>query len=294
MANLKKSILGRESVQVASFGIRRLLHCLAGGRQSNATLEMAGTVVVFDFDRTLIDDDTDRWVVTRMGLTSLFNQLRPTLPWNSLMDRMMKELHSRGKTADDIAQCLNQMPLHPRVTEAIKSIHALGCDLRIVSDANQFFIEKILGHHGLLGCFSQIITNPTSIDDEGRVRISPYHDLSSSPHDCRLCPSNLCKGTVIDQILVSTTQNEKKRFIYLGDGRNDFCPSLKLGEGDYVMPRKGYPLWDQLCSKPTLVKAKIHEWSNGKELADILLRILNAISAEESINSSNRNHLNSS
>ncbi|WCJ42647.1 Pyridoxal phosphate phosphatase-related protein [Euphorbia peplus] len=253
---------------------------------------MAGTVVVFDFDRTLIDDDSDRWVVTRMGLTSFFNHLRPTLPWNSLMDRMMKELHLQGKTPNDIVHCLNQMPLHPRVTETIKSIHALGCDLRIVSDANQFFIEKILDHHGLLGCFSQITTNPASVDDQGRVRISPYHDFSSSPHDCRLCPSNLCKGMVVEKILVSTMiQNEKKRFIYLGDGRNDFCPCLKLGEGDYVMPRKEYPLWDQLCSKPSLVKAKILEWSNGEELADTLLRIVNAISAEESIKSSNCNNL---
>lgn len=43
------------------------------------------TVIVFDFDRTLIDDDSDRWVMTNMGLTNLFLQLRRTLPWNSLM-----------------------------------------------------------------------------------------------------------------------------------------------------------------------------------------------------------------
>ena len=103
---------------------------------------MVQMVVVFDFDRMLIDDNSDRWVVTQMGLTSLFNKLRSTLPWNSLMDRMMRELHS------------------------------LGCDLRIISDANQFFIAKILDHHGLVGCFLQIITNPSFVDDEGRLRIS--------------------------------------------------------------------------------------------------------------------------
>lgn len=42
-------------------------------------------VVVFDFDRTIIDDDSDSWVITEMGLTHLFNQLRPTMPWTSLM-----------------------------------------------------------------------------------------------------------------------------------------------------------------------------------------------------------------
>lgn len=47
---------------------------------------MAGdVVVVFDFDRTIIDDDSDRWVVTQMGLTQIFNELRNALPWTSLM-----------------------------------------------------------------------------------------------------------------------------------------------------------------------------------------------------------------
>lgn len=56
-----------------------------------------------------------------------------------------------------------------------------------------FFIEKILDHHGLLGCFSQISTNPSFVDDEGRLRIFPYHDLNTPPHGCHLCPPNLCK-----------------------------------------------------------------------------------------------------
>lgn len=46
---------------------------------------MAGIVVIFDFDRTIIDGDSDNWVVTEMGLTQLFNDLRSTVPWNSLM-----------------------------------------------------------------------------------------------------------------------------------------------------------------------------------------------------------------
>ena len=46
---------------------------------------MAGTMVVFDFDRTIIDGDSDRWVITEMCLTQLFNELRPIMTWNSLM-----------------------------------------------------------------------------------------------------------------------------------------------------------------------------------------------------------------
>lgn len=46
---------------------------------------MAGIVVVFDFDKTIIDCDSDNWVVDELGATDLFNQLLPTMPWNSLM-----------------------------------------------------------------------------------------------------------------------------------------------------------------------------------------------------------------
>lgn len=47
--------------------------------------KMLKRMVIFDFDRTIIDGDSDRWVVTQMGLTPLFDQLASTLPWNSLM-----------------------------------------------------------------------------------------------------------------------------------------------------------------------------------------------------------------
>ena len=73
----------------------------------------------------------------------------------------------------------------------------------------------------------------------------------------------------------------KRKFIYLGDGKGDYCPSLKLGDGDYVMPRKNYPLWDLICENRLLVKAEIHEWIDGEDLGEILLGLINKISIEE-------------
>jgi 2,3-diketo-5-methylthio-1-phosphopentane phosphatase len=67
------------------------------------------------------------------------------------------------------------------------------CDLKVVSDANAFFIETVLEHHGVLGCFSEINTTPARVDADGRLRISPFHDPTSSPHGCSLCPENMCK-----------------------------------------------------------------------------------------------------
>ncbi|XP_022846873.1 inorganic pyrophosphatase 1-like [Olea europaea var. sylvestris] len=243
---------------------------------------MAGVVVVFDFDKTIIDLDSDNWVVDELGATDLFNQLLPTMPWNSVMDMMMKELYTQGKTIDDIQEVLKRAPIHPRVIPAIKTAHSLGCDLRIVSDANLFYIETILVHLGIRDCFTEINTNPGYVNEEGRLRIFPFHDFQSSSHGCNLCPPNMCKGMIIERIQASLAKEGKKTMIYLGDGSGDFCPSLKLKEGDYVMPRKNFPVWDLICQNRELVRAKIDEWSDGEELERVLLKLIEAISIQES------------
>jgi pyridoxal phosphate phosphatase PHOSPHO2 len=48
---------------------------------------MASIVVVFDFDKTIVECDSDNWVVDELGFTDLFNELVPTMPWNNLMVR---------------------------------------------------------------------------------------------------------------------------------------------------------------------------------------------------------------
>ncbi|KAF4346583.1 hypothetical protein G4B88_005119 [Cannabis sativa] len=47
---------------------------------------------------------------------------------------------------------------------------------------------------------------------------------------------------------------------------DDYCRSLKLEESDFVMPRKNFPLWRLITNDPLLIKAKIHEWSDGEVL----------------------------
>ncbi|KAK8484085.1 hypothetical protein V6N11_064164 [Hibiscus sabdariffa] len=150
---------------------------------------MAGILVIFDFDKTIIDCDSDNWVVDELGFTEFFNQLLPTMPWNSLMDKMMEEIHARGKTIDDIVE-----------------------------------------------------------------------------------------GMVIEKIQASL--EGKKKIIYLGDGSGDYCPSLKLGEADYMMPRKDFPVWDLICRNPVLIKAEIHGWSDGEELEKVLLKIIDTVAVE--------------
>ncbi|KAE8656254.1 Inorganic pyrophosphatase 2 [Hibiscus syriacus] len=198
---------------------------------------------------------------------------------------MMKELHSQGTSVEDIVAVLKRTPIHPRIVEAIKSVHALGCDLKIVSDANTFFIETILEHHGLKECFSEIQTNSGFVDEQGKLRIFPHHDFTKSSHGC-VHPS--VRVLWLRRYKLSLyLEDQKKTIIYLGDGLGDFCPSLKLGDGDYVMPRKGFPVWDLICKNESLTKPQICEWSNGEDLEIVLHHFITLISIEGNHSSAN-------
>lgn len=51
------------------------------------------------------------------------------------------------------------------------------------------------------------------------------------------------------------------------------------------MPRKNFPVWDLITKNRTLVKAEIHEWTDGDEFERILIQLINKIlfNAEENI-----------
>ncbi|WVZ03895.1 hypothetical protein V8G54_024701 [Vigna mungo] len=78
------------------------------------------------------------------------------------------------------------------------------------------------------------------------------------------------KGLVIERIQDSISE-EVKRLIYLRDGSGEYCPSLRLKEKDFMMPRKN----------PSLLKAETHGWSDGEELEQILLHLIHKVSMEQ-------------
>ncbi|GKE41671.1 inorganic pyrophosphatase 2-like protein [Tanacetum coccineum] len=87
----------------------------------------------------------------------------------------------------------------------------------------------------------------------------------------------MCKGKIIERIQATLATQGKKRIIYLGDGAGDFCPSLKLVKDDYMMPRKDFPVWDLICKNRELVKAEVHEWTDGEDLERVLLQLIMTI-----------------
>ncbi|CAM9796073.1 unnamed protein product [Choristocarpus tenellus] len=103
-----------------------------------------------------------------------------------------------------------------------------GAEQAIVSDANTVFIEQVLSHHGLRPLFTKgIHTNSGAFKEDGRLDIGP-HWAKESPHGCPRCPPNMCKGSILEEIVGRGPEGERKydKVVYVGDGKGDFCPVL--------------------------------------------------------------------
>jgi pyridoxal phosphate phosphatase PHOSPHO2 len=55
-----------------------------------------------------------------------------------------------------------------------------------------FFITTILQSHDLMQYFTEIKTNPSFVDEMGRLRIQTFHPFTEGPpHGCNLFPPNM-------------------------------------------------------------------------------------------------------
>jgi hypothetical protein len=132
---------------------------------------------------------------------------------------------------------------------AIIQLHSSGVDLRILSDANTFFISSFLKSQGISHCFSRVVSNPATWTS-GVLRVQPYTPWGQSPACGFSCPENLCKVTATalqmaprvvcvcvsaptffakasgtQGSVVSEWMKERDwaRVCYVGDGSGDIC-----------------------------------------------------------------------
>ncbi|KAK9814809.1 hypothetical protein WJX72_011889 [[Myrmecia] bisecta] len=214
------------------------LHQLGSSSQPHMAAAKPRQLFVCDFDWSLIEENSDTFVVKELGAWEAFCRLKATqLPWTQLMDAALGAAHAEHHaTAASIRAACARTPLHQAMHEVVlAAAGAAHCDLAIVSDANTVFIHEILSAHQLTECFREVHTNPAVFNGEGALRVQPYH---GEPPGCKHCPPNLCKGQVLEKLLLEQTYS---RVVYLGDGGGDFCPCTRLGPDDVILARTAYP-----------------------------------------------------
>jgi len=219
----------------------------------------------------------------------------------------------KEKTSQDIQNTFLECKLTDAMQTCLKFLQEKSCHVIILSDANSIFIDNILKGSSAEKLVKKIVTNPAEFDPKGFLRISPYHanedvclrcpknlckgialasELLDLDDHVRLSSSTSLIGTanlltespslssslsITSSIQMaignSTTSTKYSTIIYIGDGKNDFCPCRQLRDNDYILARKKYGLHNLLSQENSQIKAHVFPWENGWDVYQILQQI---------------------
>ncbi len=233
-------------------------------------------LVAFDFDHTLIDDNSDYYVKRLAPDGTIPDEIKAkfsTKGWTEYMGAIFTYLHQNGTTEEDIVNCMKEIPFIKGVENLLHFLQKEKFEVIIISDSNSVFIDVILKAAGLDHTITAIYTNPAKFDDNGCLTIEYYHTQDW----CTISTVNLCKGHILDQHISEANKNSVQYSVvcYVGDGSNDLCPSLHLRPCDFVFARKGYTLLKKIHKLPEgQLRAKVVPWDSGEDIQSTLEGIL--------------------
>ncbi|XP_029110185.1 putative phosphatase phospho1 [Scleropages formosus] len=238
-------------------------------------------LIFFDFDETIVDESSDDVVVQAAPGQRLPAWLKDTYQpghYNEYMQRVLAYMAEKGVTEQAIRTVIEKIPASPGILALFQYLRTRPQDFEIVlvSDANTFFIETWLRRAGARHQFLKIFTNPASFNEDGRLLLGPYH-----AHGCPRCPENMCKQVIVRDYLARRTQERGRPFqrvFYVGDGANDFCPSLILGPRDTAFARQDYPMHklivEKVTTQPADFKATVVPWASGEDVVARLKKVV--------------------
>lgn len=228
-------------------------------------------LLVFDFDHTIVDENSDTWIVKCAPNSKLPDEIRNSYRqghWTEYMSRVFRYLGDSGVTEEEIKRTMITIPFTEGMKDLLDFIgkHKGSFDCIILSDSNSVFIDWILKAADFCQVFDKVFTNPASFDSYGYLNVQNFH-----VHSCAKCPINLCKRKVLEEYLENHLKQRVKysQILYIGDGGNDLCPVMCLKKDDVVMPRHGYMLQKmiaQLSQDLVPVQASVVIWSSGTDI----------------------------
>ncbi|PBK91489.1 hypothetical protein ARMGADRAFT_968170 [Armillaria gallica] len=231
-------------------------------------------LIVFDFDWSMADQDSDRWIfeVLAPDLRRKMKTLKDNIQWTDLVSQSLREAHARGITREQIEDALRIMPFHPGMVRGIKRLKEEGnTTFLCLSNANNIFITTILETKGLLPAFEEIVTNRAEWESSGLLNLCRRIDPHGPQHDCTVgCSPNMCKGEELDAFLARHAP-AYDQIIYVGDGSNDFCPILRLRSQDMVLCRSFRGLQRRIDKdgEKLGLKCQVKYWGGAWEVEEI-------------------------
>ncbi|XP_023419579.2 phosphoethanolamine/phosphocholine phosphatase isoform X2 [Cavia porcellus] len=237
-------------------------------------------LLTFDFDETIVDENSDESIVRAAPGQQLPASLRASCRegfYHEYMQRVFRHLAEQGVRPRDLRAVYEAIPLAPGMGELLQFVARQGPSLEVIliSDANTFGVESRLRAAGHLGLFRRILSNPSAPDARGQLALRPFH-----AHGCTRCPANMCKHRALGDYLRERARDgvHFEHLFYVGDGANDFCPLGLLAAGDVAFPRRGYPMHRLILeaqkAEPSSFRASVVPWDSGCDVRQHLEQVL--------------------
>ncbi|KAJ8935982.1 hypothetical protein NQ318_000852 [Aromia moschata] len=239
-------------------------------------------LAVFDFDHTVIDDNSDTAIVKLIDHKKIpkeIKMLHRSDGWTAFMQGIFEILHENDINEESIRDLIISLPPIEGMVELIYEMtEKLNFDVIVISDSNSYFIDLWLEAHNLKERVLKVFTNPAHFED-GLLKIHMYHLQDS----CKLSTKNLCKGQIMEDFIEDQKQKgvTYDTVVYCGDGYNDFCPILRLNSKDVACVRDKYKCaeivlkakdgrYTDVHGIPRTVYANVCVWSSGFEITEYM------------------------
>lgn len=244
-------------------------------------------LLALDFDHTVVDDNTDivaRDLVSAETIPSTVKDLYKASGWIPYMQEIFHILYANGFRKDDLLAAVEAIPEVAGFTDLIRTLHTEhNFDVIIVSDSNTEFIGAWNQRHRIDPYIRSVFTNPARFDEEERLLINPFHHQTA----CALSSENLCKGAVLESFVRAARDDDEspteyETIFYVGDGRNDICPVLRLAKHDFGCARKNFRMEKDIhevvddangeAGDSHRLDATMVYWTDGVDLLNMILK----------------------
>lgn len=199
-------------------------------------------LAVFDFDHTVIDDNSDTAImklIDKSKFPSDLFTLCNTKGWTAFMQGVFEILYQNNVTDSQIDTFIKNLLEVDGMKLLITELHdSLNYDVIIISDSNTYFINSWLQVNNLTSKVLKVFSNPAQFDENGLLNIKMFHVQDI----CKLSTMNLCKGMIMEDFIKEQSKRGivYNKVVYIGDGYNDLCPILRLKKSDVACCRDNY------------------------------------------------------
>lgn len=240
-------------------------------------------LAVFDYDHTIVDKNTDlvaRDLIDASLIPDSVKNLYKSSGWIPYMQEIFNLLHVNNVSRPEVERAIRDIPETPGMIKCFQQLRQNRFEVIIISDSNSVFIDT-WNKGRITDCLSEIFTNPARFDTDGKLCISGYMHQT----ECSLSSENLCKGQIMEDFIAKRKDEgvNYNSVFYVGDGRNDICPMLRLGENDFACPRVGYSCEREIEHVARKVEKEInfeiYRWNNGEDLLDFMLQSVRQVSS---------------